>query len=115
MVVKIFMINAELLPASTPDVSQINTADELQSIVGKLAAHLMGQNIQISTDTYISTAQARLIAQKEGIDIPATTLKGAILQGTIPGARKPFGRWEMPEAAFRRWLEMYQVRKVKEY
>ena len=114
MPVRIFAIDAALLPDSAADV-QVTTADELVMMVGKLAAHLIGQNVDIDIEDYdyIDTIDARRIAFAEGVDIPVSTLKRAITHRSIPGAHKPSGRWEMPEKEFHRWFAAYKKKKKK--
>lgn len=82
---------------------------ELRTVIDNALAQLPPPAIPDALKP-IGTAQARKIAQTQGLTVPPTTLVSACEGGAIVGAQKMGGRWKMPEAAFRAWLDRWSTR-----
>ena len=62
---------------------------------------------------YITTFHAAKLAKADGYTLKATTLNSACIRGSIPHAKKLYGRWKMPKSAFDIWYNSWKSKKDK--
>jgi hypothetical protein len=91
----------------------VRTIDDLTALHRQISAYLLAHQQPVNPDRYISSIEARRIAQLRGVHLPATTLVSAYDRGNIANARKIPGsnRWESPESSFLAWLDRWIARQ----
>jgi len=88
----------------------ITTIGQLYELHQMLEIRLAGVAVELGKEEYLRIDAALRLARQENVTVPRTTLIGAILQGNLPSARKPKGRWEIPVTEFQKWLQGYKER-----
>jgi hypothetical protein len=95
-----------------PDGSEtltLGTLDALVSLQEQIEVYLQKRG----KTEYITTYYACRLAKAEGYVLKATTLNSACTRGTIPQAKKLYGRWQMPKPSFETWYTAWKSKKEK--
>lgn len=88
-------------------VLRAQSLSELQALYVSIGEYLTQNN----ATEWMSTAEAREIAEADGKDLPFRTLNNACKRGTIPNARLQGDRWIMPKSEFKTWYNAWKSKK----
>jgi len=94
---------------SGPEALTLGTLDAVDSLQEQLGSYLQKRG----QTEYITTYHAAKQAKTEGYILKATTLNSACSRGSIPHAKKLYGRWKMPKPSFNIWYAAWKSKKDK--